>query len=116
MNVCFTSLYTIYIHNLGGPDAGNKLMGSSGAKPRGHVDDAISVSAIHTTPRLTASGEPRPLQNARSSPGNSLRQTVHTYCASVHQAAKLAAALCGSAVFRHTNDGCVHWLRHSRLV
>ena len=25
------------------------LMGSSGAKPRRHVDDAISVSAIHTT-------------------------------------------------------------------
>ena len=25
--------------------------------------------------------------------GNSLRQTVHTHCASVHQAAKLAAAL-----------------------
>jgi len=25
--------------------------------------------------------------------GNSLRQTVHTLCASVHQAAKLAAAL-----------------------
>ena len=24
--------------------------------------------------------------------GNSLRQTVHTYCASVHQAAKLVAA------------------------
>jgi len=26
-------------------------------------------------------------------PGNSLRQTVHTHCASVHQAAKLVAAL-----------------------
>jgi len=26
--------------------------------------------------------------------GNSLRQTVHTHCASVHQAAKLVAALC----------------------
>ena len=25
-------------------------------------------------------------------PGNSLRQTVHTHCASVHQAAKLVAA------------------------
>ena len=25
--------------------------------------------------------------------GSSLRQTVHTHCASVHQAAKLAAAL-----------------------
>jgi len=25
--------------------------------------------------------------------GNSLRQTVHTYCTSVHQAAKLVAAL-----------------------
>jgi len=25
--------------------------------------------------------------------GNSLRQTVHTHCASVHQAAKLATAL-----------------------
>ena len=25
--------------------------------------------------------------------GNSLMQTVHTYCASVHQAAKLVAAL-----------------------
>ena len=42
-------------------------MGSSGAKPRGHVDDAISVSAMHTTPRLTASDEPRPLQNTRCS-------------------------------------------------
>jgi len=29
--------------------------------------------------------------------GNSLRQTVHTHCASVHQAAKLVAALCGVA-------------------
>jgi len=29
--------------------------------------------------------------------GNSLRQTVHTHCASVHQAAKLAAALCRAA-------------------
>jgi len=26
-------------------------------------------------------------------PGNSLRQTVHTHCASVYQAAKLVAAL-----------------------
>jgi len=25
--------------------------------------------------------------------GNSLRQTVHTHCASIHQAAKLVAAL-----------------------
>jgi len=30
---------------------------------------------------------------ATTLPGNSLRQTVHTYCASVHRAAKLAAAL-----------------------
>jgi len=29
----------------------------------------------------------------KSLSGNSHRQTVHTYCASVHQAAKLAAAL-----------------------
>jgi len=29
--------------------------------------------------------------------GNSLRQTVHTHCASVHQAAKLVAALLGVA-------------------
>ena len=29
----------------------------------------------------------------RRCPGNSLRQTVHTHCASVHQAAKLVAAL-----------------------
>ena len=28
---------------------------------------------------------------------NSLRQTVHTHCASVHQAAKLVAALLGVA-------------------
>ena len=26
-------------------------------------------------------------------PGNSLRQTVHTHCATVHQAAKLVVAL-----------------------
>ena len=30
--------------------------------------------------------------------GNSLRQTAHTYCASVHQAAKLVAALFRVAV------------------
>jgi len=30
---------------------------------------------------------------SRDAVGNSLRQTVHTHCASVHQAAKLAAAL-----------------------
>ena len=30
---------------------------------------------------------------SRRSRGNSLRQTVHTHCASVHQAAKLVAAL-----------------------
>jgi len=29
----------------------------------------------------------------KSQLGNSLRQTVHTHCASVHQAAKLVAAL-----------------------
>jgi len=29
--------------------------------------------------------------------GNSLRQTVHTHCASVHQAAKLVAALLRAA-------------------
>ena len=29
----------------------------------------------------------------KSQSGNSLRQTVHTHCASVHQAAKLVAAL-----------------------
>jgi len=29
----------------------------------------------------------------RDAKGNSLRQTVHTHCASVHQAAKLVAAL-----------------------
>ena len=47
---------------------GTSPNGFIGAKPRGHVDDAISVSAIHMTPRLTASDEPRPLQNAQSSP------------------------------------------------
>ena len=30
---------------------------------------------------------------SRDAVGNSLRQTVHTHCASVHQAAKLVAAL-----------------------
>jgi len=30
---------------------------------------------------------------AATQSGNSLRQTVHTHCASVHQAAKLVAAL-----------------------
>ena len=30
---------------------------------------------------------------AATLPGNSLRQTVHTHCAYVHQAAKLVAAL-----------------------
>ena len=30
--------------------------------------------------------------------GNSLKQTVHTHCASVHQAAKLVAALLGLRV------------------
>ena len=33
----------------------------------------------------------------KSLSGNSLRQTVHTHCASVHQAAKLVAALLGVA-------------------
>jgi len=37
-------------------------------------------------------------QNAAATlSGNSLRQTVHTHCASVHQAAKLVAALLGIA-------------------
>ena len=31
--------------------------------------------------------------HSRRVSGNSLRQTVHTHCASVHQAAKLVAAL-----------------------
>jgi len=31
--------------------------------------------------------------HSRDAVGNSLRQTVHTHCASVHQAAKLVAAL-----------------------
>ena len=31
--------------------------------------------------------------SAATLPGNSLRQTVHTHCASVHQSAKLVAAL-----------------------
>jgi len=30
---------------------------------------------------------------AATMPGNSLRQTVHTHCAPVHQAAKMVAAL-----------------------
>ena len=30
---------------------------------------------------------------AATMPGNSLRQTVHTHCAPVHQAAKIVAAL-----------------------
>ena len=34
---------------------------------------------------------------SRNAVGNSLRQTVHTHCASVHQAAKLVAALLGVA-------------------
>jgi len=36
--------------------------------------------------------QPRYCPNA-GRPGNSLGQTVHTHCASVHQAAKLVAAL-----------------------
>ena len=43
--------------------------------------------------------------------GNSLRQTVHTHCASVHQAAKLVAALlsiagvtAGLAAYRRVYD------------
>jgi len=32
-------------------------------------------------------------QTAATLSGNSLRQTVHTHCASVHQAAKLVAVL-----------------------
>ena len=35
---------------------------------------------------------------AATLPGNSLRQTAHTHCASVHQAAKLVAALLRVAV------------------
>ena len=33
------------------------------------------------------------LDSGSEGPGNSLRQTVHTHCASVHQTAKLVAAL-----------------------
>ena len=33
------------------------------------------------------------LDSGAEGSGNSLRQTVHTHCASVHQAAKLVAAL-----------------------
>jgi len=37
--------------------------------------------------------------------GNSLRQTVHTHCASVHQAAKLVAALLRvAAAYRRVYD------------
>ena len=36
---------------------------------------------------------PTARQTVATLSGNSLRQTVHTHCASVHQAAKLAAAL-----------------------
>ena len=40
------------------------------------------------------SGAEGPVQIAVATlSGNSLRQTVHTHCASVHQAAKLVAAL-----------------------
>ena len=56
------------------------IMGSSGAKPRGHNDDAISLSEIHTTPRLTASDEPRPLRNTRSSPSQQVHnKQTHTH-------------------------------------
>jgi len=36
--------------------------------------------------------------------GNSLRQTVHTLCASVHQADKMVAALFRVALFKSTAD------------
>ena len=39
-----------------------------------------------------------PLQAAATLSGNSLRQTVYTHCAFVHQAAKLVAALKGCEV------------------
>jgi len=35
--------------------------------------------------------------------GNTLRQTVHTHCAAVHQAAKLAAALLMVAALAESN-------------
>jgi len=43
-----------------------------------------------------ADGAPVQIAKAKLS-GNSLRQTVHTHCASVHQSAKLVAALLRAA-------------------
>ena len=40
-----------------------------------------------------AEGEGPGFKSVATLSGNSLRQTVHTHCASVHQAAKLVAAL-----------------------
>ena len=51
--------------------------------------------------------------------GNSLRQTVHTHCASVHQAAKLAAALlrvAGVTVgLAKSNGSRVYDIRHLQV-
>ena len=42
---------------------------------------------------LDSGAEGPGLKSQSRRPGNSLRQTVHTHCVSVHQAAKLVAAL-----------------------
>ena len=42
---------------------------------------------------LDSGGEGPGSNRSRDAVGNSLRQTVHTHCASVHQAAKLVASL-----------------------
>ena len=47
----------------------------------------------NSTGRLTAYLEKKIQIAVATLSGNSLRQTVHTHCASLHQAAKLVAAL-----------------------
>jgi len=42
---------------------------------------------------LDSGGEGPDSNRSRDAVGNSLRQTAHTHCESVHQAAKLVAAL-----------------------
>jgi len=63
------------------------------------ADETPRISALHTTGGSVAEWLACWTQKARvqiaaaALSGNSLKQTVHTHCASVHQAAKLVAAL-----------------------
>jgi len=74
----------------------NAICPVASAESRRRLRSASSADLIVPATRSTTMGAGRCCPNA-GRPGNSLGQTVHTHCASVHQAAKLVAALLRAA-------------------